>query len=94
MRYKLRSHKSFRKEIIKLPKRRQVEVYQVLKSLSNSPTKLPVNSKALQGHKGIYRVRFGNYRLIFQVDHEKETIWVLVIGSRGEVYKMMRRLLG
>lgn len=41
--------------------------------------------KSLTGYKGLYRLRVGNYRTIFQMDAEK--IIVRAILPRGQVYK-------
>jgi mRNA interferase RelE/StbE len=37
--------------------------------------------------KGYYRMRIGDTRVIFWIDHKLRTIYVDHIGSRGDVYK-------
>lgn len=45
-----------------------------------------INSKKLTNPLlGTYRFRVGNYRIIFDIDHEK--IIVLRIGHRKDIYK-------
>jgi len=39
--------------------------------------------KALKGQSGVYRVRAGNYRIIFSVNRSKKTD-ILSIGRRNE----------
>ena len=39
--------------------------------------------KALKGQSGVYRVRVGNYRIIFSVNQNKKTN-ILSIGRRNE----------
>lgn len=94
MGYKILSHKNFRREIKKVSKGQQRKIYRAVVKLAMTPNRLPPNTKALRGRKDVYRVQFGQYRLIIFVDHKKEAILVLGVGSRGEVYKVMKRLLG
>ena len=46
------------------------------------------NIKKLSGElEGSYRLRIGDMRIIYSVDEEKNTIYIEVIGFRGDVYK-------
>lgn len=40
----------------------------------------------LQGRPG-YRVRVGDYRIVYEVDDEQQTVTVLRIGHRRDVYR-------
>lgn len=42
--------------------------------------------KALQGYKGSYRLRVGNWRILFSYP-EHDMILIEKIGPRGEIYK-------
>jgi len=44
------------------------------------------NAKKLQGRDG-YRLRVGDWRVIYKIQSEELVIMVLKIASRGEVYK-------
>jgi len=37
--------------------------------------------------KGRYRLRAGDFRIIYRVDREEQLIIVEAIGSRGDIYK-------
>ncbi|WP_410525670.1 type II toxin-antitoxin system RelE family toxin [Rickettsia helvetica] len=50
------------------------------------PYKENNNIKKLIGHEG-YRLRVGNYRIIYRIDTGKLEILVINIDVRGEVYK-------
>jgi mRNA interferase RelE/StbE len=56
-----------------------------LDGLAEDPTALRRNVKALRGRPG-YRLRVGDWRVIFELDHEKRRLVVLDIGPRGDVY--------
>ena len=43
--------------------------------------------KAMQGHPGLYRLRVGNYRILYTVDNGKLVVCVIGAGNRGDVYK-------
>ena len=46
------------------------------------------NVKKLSGElKGSYRLRLGDMRIIYSVDETKKTVYIEVIGFRGDVYK-------
>ena len=44
------------------------------------------NAKKLQGREG-YRLRVGDWRVIYTIQNEQLMIIVLKVASRGEVYK-------
>ena len=43
--------------------------------------------KKLAGRDELYRLRVGDYRIIYTVEHEIVTVRVLDAGNRGDVYK-------
>jgi mRNA interferase RelE/StbE len=44
------------------------------------------NAKKLQGRSG-YRLRIGDWRVIYEINRDEVVILVLKIAPRGEVYK-------
>jgi len=43
--------------------------------------------KALVGqYKGLYRYRYGDYRVLYEIDLENKSIIIVRIGNRKEVY--------
>ena len=42
--------------------------------------------KKLKGHEDLLRLRVGEYRIIYTVDHGKCIILVIDAGNRGEIY--------
>ena len=47
----------------------------------------PANSRKLEGYHDLYRLRVGDWRIIYQVINDQLLILVLEVGSRGEVYR-------
>lgn len=91
--YQVKHHRLFEKEILKLSSLNQQKVYQTIDRLRRQPDQLPVNTLPLTGHRHVYRTRIGQYRLIYFINHQKKMIILLGVSSRGNVYKLIQKLL-
>ena len=56
-----------------------------IKSLATQPR--PLGSEKLAGRPNLYRIRQGNYRVIYSVDDETQIVDVVKVGHRGDVYR-------
>jgi mRNA interferase RelE/StbE len=75
------------KELSSLDRPIQRIVKEKIDLLSTNPAVLKNNIKALQGaHSGKFRLRVGNYRIIYRIENEIITIIIIRIGHRKEVY--------
>ena len=84
MKYSIEILRSAQKQLAKVnPKDRQ-RIINVIHSLSDNPR--PVNSRKLTG-RNAWRIRKGEYRVIYEIYDEKLVILVVVIGHRREVYR-------
>ena len=45
------------------------------------------NIKPMAGQKGLYRLRVGDFRVLYTVEQEIVTVRVLDAGNRGDIYK-------
>ena len=54
-------------------------------SLAGKP--FPAGSKKLQGEPNLYRIRVGDYRILYRVDGKRVTILIVKIGHRRDVYR-------
>jgi len=68
-------------------KRIQRQLIRRIRSLAENP--IPKGSKKL--HDNIYRVRAGDYRIIYQVRKKQLLVLVAKIGNRRDVYRNIRR---
>ena len=57
---------------------------EAIESLADDPR--PPGCRKLAGTSDRYRVRVGDYRIVYRIDDGKVTVLVLVIGHRREVY--------
>jgi mRNA interferase RelE/StbE len=87
MTYKLFFLKEAVEEFKKLDKPVQRIIKEKLELLSQNPNLLKNNIKPLKGkYKGLYRLRVGDYRIIFQVKKEEVLIIIIRIGHRIDIY--------
>lgn len=42
--------------------------------------------KRVQGHDALFRLRVGPYRVLYTVDNDQLVIFVVAVGSRGQIY--------
>ena len=47
----------------------------------------PPGSKKLQGEIDLYRIRVGDYRIIYKVETERLVVLVVNIGNRRDIYR-------
>ena len=76
--------RSAEKEILKLNKPLGQRIFQKIALLQNNP--FGQGSEKLEGGKG-YRLRIGDYRVIYTVDKENKIVNVTRVRHRKEVYR-------
>jgi len=76
--------KSAQKELDSLPKKLQLRIRGVIDLLAINP--LPPSSRKLQGRDG-YRIKTGDYRILYNVDGEQLLVLVLRVGHRKDIYR-------
>lgn len=75
---------SAERELDRLPSALHARIVQKLRSLESTPR--PSGVKKLQGHQG-YRIRVGDYRILFEVDDRQRLVYVYSVAHRKEVYR-------
>jgi mRNA interferase RelE/StbE len=84
MSYSVVIPRSVEKEILRLPEQDYDRVVEALEKLRLAPR--PRGSGKLSG-RGAWRVRVGNYRIIYEIDDAQRLVVVVVIRHRKEVYR-------
>jgi mRNA interferase RelE/StbE len=85
MAFRIRLYKRAKKELDHLDKITSTRILEKLKA-ADFPFPPNLDVKKMQGEERLYRLRIGEFRVIFEVDKEHGEIWVRRIASRGEVY--------
>jgi len=84
MRYTVRLKPSADRVLGKLSRELQGRILAKLDQLAEDPH--PPGAEKLDGEPG-YRVRVGDYRVVYDILHEEVTVLVIRIGHRREVYR-------
>ncbi len=74
-----------RKELEALPDKVLARAVRKIESLSDSPR--AAGSKKLRGYKDLWRVRVGDWRVVYIVDDAARLVSVTRIAHRREVYE-------
>jgi mRNA interferase RelE/StbE len=82
--YKIFVRKSVWKDFKSIPDKDLTKILECIESLGNNPRQ--PGCKKLSGQER-YRLRQGQYRIIYSIQDEELTIWIVKVGHRKEVYR-------
>ena len=83
--YTVRVKPSARKELEALPDNVVARVLQKMEALRSTPR--PAGCKKLKGYKDQWRVRVGDWRVVYIIDDTAKLVSITRIAHRGEVYE-------
>ena len=83
--YKLTIKKSAARELKDIPRKDLRRITKRILSLADNPR--PAGSEKL-AVKSCYRVRQGDYRIIYSIDEPKRIVDIIKIGHRREIYRL------
>lgn len=87
MKYQVDFTKQSRKQFDSLPSPVKKRILKLLLALEENPQSS--SAKKLSGQEGIWRVRVGDYRVIYEIQGERLVVLVLRVGHRREVYRCL-----
>ncbi len=82
--YKVEIKRSAVKEIERLPRKEIRIVLDKIKALADDPR--PSDCKKLSGQEK-YRVRCGNYRILYLIEDAILIVYIVKVGHRKDVYR-------
>ncbi|MEM8642922.1 MAG: type II toxin-antitoxin system RelE/ParE family toxin [Cyanobacteria bacterium P01_G01_bin.54] len=82
--YRIKFIKSAKKELVKLPKDIQKRIAAKLNSLSQNP--YSSDTKKLKNGGDRFRVRVGDYRIIYKIENDQLVILIVKVGHRRDIY--------
>ena len=85
MPYAIQFTNSALKQLYKLSKDISYKIARDINELGYHPR--PIGYKKLKGEDDLYRIRCGNYRIIYQICDKVLIVLVIRIGDRKEVYR-------
>ncbi len=83
--FRLEYKSSVKKELRKLAKMDRVTIVHKIELLKDEPH--PEGSAKLKGSRDLYRIRHGDYRVIYQIQKSVLIVVIIRIGHRREIYK-------
>jgi mRNA interferase RelE/StbE len=83
--YETRLTKRVERQLSKLVPEVQVRLQLAIDALEENPR--PDGVKKLKGKDNQYRIRVGDYRIIYTIEDQKLLIVVVQLGARSDVYK-------
>ncbi|MDA1301332.1 MAG: type II toxin-antitoxin system RelE/ParE family toxin [Proteobacteria bacterium] len=83
--YEIEVSSTAEKQLRKLSQKDQISVLKRIQGLSSEPR--PNHSRKLRGQTNVYRIRVGNYRILYSIEDKRLIIIVLKLGHRRDVYR-------
>ena len=84
--YKIYFRQSVLKDLVKIPKRELQRIIKRIEKLAHDPR--PQGCEKISGQER-FRIRQGNYRIIYSIQDDELTIWVVKIGHRRDIYRKL-----
>jgi mRNA interferase RelE/StbE len=85
MPYQILLSRSAEKFLKELPRNIYLKISHDIEKLTDNPR--PHGCKKLKGNREEWRIRIGDYRIIYNIDDDIVTIEVVRIGHRKDVYE-------
>jgi mRNA interferase RelE/StbE len=82
--YKIFVKRSVEKDLAAIPKDDLQRILRKIESLGENPR--PQGCEKLSGQEK-YRVRQGRYRIVYSVQDNELTVWIVKVGHRREIYR-------
>ena len=84
MKYTVLIERYAQKQIMKLDRKAIPLIKTAIANLADNPR--PYGYKKLRGEDA-YRIRVGDYRIIYEIDDGKIIVTVVTVGNRKDIYK-------
>ena len=85
--YNIRLQPSVEKDVRRIGESDLRRIFERIEALSSDP--FPRGVIKLTGAEGLYRVRAGNYRIVYEVEHSSSQIIVHYVRHRRDVYRWL-----
>ncbi len=89
MKYAFRWREGAVRQLRSIPQPTALALLRALSLLGDDPRRPDAQVKKITGHEDRYRLRVGDYRILYEVDDGVLTVLVVTVGHRREVYRGM-----
>ncbi len=87
--YDIQWKRSAEKDLLGIEQKQIPRLIKAIESLTINP--FPTQHRKIQGTDNLYRIRVGNYRVIYQVDTIKDSLTIYYVRHRREAYRKRGR---
>ena len=77
-----------RRFLLRLPKHIKDKIVEGVEKIAQDPRGAP-GVRPLKGAKNRYRLRVGEYRVVYDIEDSVKILWIIRIGHRKEVYRRL-----
>lgn len=85
MAYRIEIKRLARKVLLALPQAYRSRIAEAIDALANDPRR--PGTRKLAGSESLYRLRVGDYRVVYEIEDERLIVVVVKVGHRREVYR-------
>jgi mRNA interferase RelE/StbE len=85
MSYEIKFKSSAWKSFDKLPKDINRRINEAIRELSDNPRSL--KAKKLMGYRDFYRIRVGDYRVVYEIQEQVLVVLIIKVDHRRDVYR-------
>jgi mRNA interferase RelE/StbE len=89
VKYAFRWRESAVRQLRSIPQPTALTILRALAPLGDDPRHQDSNIKKIVGHNDRYRLRVGDYRVIYEISDGQLVILVIGVGHRREIYRNM-----
>jgi mRNA interferase RelE/StbE len=75
------------KALDRLPAARRRQIVGRIERLASASASRNLDVRPLEGGSGLFRLRVGDYRVLFSMSEAADTVTIELIRGRGDVYK-------
>jgi mRNA interferase RelE/StbE len=86
--YKIFLRKSVQKDFENIPKKDFQRILKRIESLATDPR--PPGHEKLSSQER-YRIRQGNYRIVYSIQDLELTVWIVKVGHRRDIYRKLSK---
>ena len=82
--YTVQFVRSARKDLERLPDSALQRIFARIEDLGATPR--PPGCRKLRGARDLWRIRIGDYRVIYQLDDRRRVVEIRAVGDRKDIY--------
>jgi len=83
--FELFIERSAEKSLQRLPRKVRLRLVEHILSLKKNPR--PMGCRKIAGSENDYRIRIGDYRVIYEVLDTKNRVSIMAVGHRKDIYR-------